>query len=88
MPTTLITDSAHYTSVLDRAMKAKHSLWIGTSDIKDLYVLQGKTEKPFLRVLAELLGKGVEVRLIHVKEPGPNFREDFNRHPRLAKMLE
>lgn len=29
-------------------MKAKRSLWIGTADIKDLYVLQGKIEKPFL----------------------------------------
>lgn len=53
MPTTLIPDSAHYTTVLDLAMKAKHSLWIGTADIKDLYVLQGKTEKPFLGVPAE-----------------------------------
>ena len=88
MPTTLITDTSHYTTVLDRAMKAKHSLWIGTADIKDLYVMQGKTEKPLLGVLAELLGKGVEIRLIHAKEPGPNFREDFDRHPRLAKMLE
>ena len=88
MPTTLITDTSHYTTVLDLAMKAKHSLWIGTADIKDLYVLQGKTEKPFLGVLAELLGKGVEVRLIHAKEPGPNFRADFDRYPRLSKLLE
>lgn len=88
MPTTLITDSSHYTSVLDLAMKAKHSLWIGTANIKDLYVQQGKIEKPFLGVLAEMLGKGVEVRLIHAKEPGPNFRTDSDRYPRLAKMLE
>ena len=60
----------------------------GTADIKDLYVLQGKIEKPFLGVLAELLGKGVEARLIHTKEPGPNFRADFDRYPRLTKMLE
>ena len=38
MPTTLITDSSHYTSVLDLAMKAKHSLWIGTADIKEMRV--------------------------------------------------
>lgn len=88
MPTTLITDSSHYTTVLDLAMKAKHSLWIGTADIKDLYVLQGKSEKPFLGVLAELISRGVEVRLIHAKEPGPNFRADFDRYPRLAKLLE
>ena len=88
MPTTFITDTAHYTTVLDLAMKAKKTLWIGTADIKDLYVTQGKTEKPFLGVLAELLGKGVEVRLIHAKEPGPNFRADFDRYPRLAQLLE
>lgn len=88
MPTTLITDSSHYTSVLDLAAKAQRSLWIGTADIKDLYVLQGKSEKPFLGILAELISKGVEVRLIHAKEPGPNFRADFDRYPRLAKMLE
>lgn len=83
-----ISDTAHYSSVLDLVTKAKETLWIGTADIKDLYVVQGKTEKPFLGVLSELIGKGVEVRLIHAKEPGPNFREDFDRYPRLAKMLE
>ena len=84
----LISDTAHYSSVLDLVTKAKETLWIGTADIKDLYVVQGKTEKPFLGVLSDLIGKGVEVRLIHAKEPGPNFREDFDRYPRLAKMLE
>ena len=47
MPTTLISDTSHYIPVLDLAMKVKCSLWIGTADIKDLYVLQGKTGKPF-----------------------------------------
>ena len=83
-----ISDTAHYSSVLDLVTKARETLWIGTADIKDLYVVQGKTEKPFLGVLSELIGKGVEVRLIHAKEPGQNFREDFDRYPRLAKMLE
>ena len=85
---TFISDTAHYSSVLDLVMKAKETLWIGTADIKDLYVVQGKTEKPFLGVLSDLIGKGVEVRLIHAKEPGSNFREDFDRYPRLAKLLE
>ena len=83
-----ISDTAHYSSVLDLVTKARETLWIGTADIKDLYVVQGKTEKPFLGVLSDLIGKGVEVRLIHAKEPGPNFREDFDRYPRLARMLE
>ena len=60
--TTFITDTAHYTTVLNLAAQAKRSLWIGTADIKELYVLQGRTEKPFLGVLSDLLGRGVEVR--------------------------
>ena len=83
-----IADEQHYTEVISRIATVRETLWIGTADIKDMYVLQGKTEKPFLGVLADLLGKGVEVRLIHAKEPGPNFRADFDRYPRLAKMLE
>ena len=83
-----ISDISHYDIVLNLANQAKRSLWIGTADIKDLYVIQGRVEKPFLGILAELIGRGVEIRLIHAKEPGPNFREDFDRYPRLAKMLE
>lgn len=83
-----ISDISHYDIVLNLAIQAKRSLWIGTADIKDLFVIQGRVEKPFLGILAELIGRGVEIRLIHAKEPGPNFREDFDRYPRLAKMLE
>ena len=43
---------------------------------------------PFLQVLSELIGRGVEIRLIHAKETGPNFREDFDRYPRLFKQME
>lgn len=84
----LITDSAHYTEVLALVPKVKRSLWIGTADIKDLYVKVGAQTKPFLAVLAELIEKGVEVRLIHAKEPGPAFREDFDKYPVLFDGLE
>lgn len=30
----------------------------------------------------------MEVRLIHAKEPGPAFREDFDRYPVLRTQLE
>ena len=79
-----ISDEAHYKEVLSRASKVKRSLWIGTADIKDLYI----EERPFLGVLAGLISKGKEVRLIHAKEPGPNFREDFDQYPVLFKGLE
>ena len=84
----LITDTAHYSEVLALVPKVKRSLWIGTADIKDLYVKVSSQMKPFLAVLAQLIKKGVEVRLIHAKEPGPAFREDFDRYPVLFDHLE
>ena len=39
-------------------------------------------------MLSELIGKGVNVRLIHAKEPGPAFREDFDKYRNLAAGLE
>ena len=85
---TFITNSAHYTEVLSRVKSVKHTLWIGTADIKDLYVDVGKDKKPFLALIAQLIRRGVEVRLIHAKEPGPNFREDFDKYPVLYDRLE
>lgn len=86
--TRFISDSSHYPQVLELAAKAKHTLWIGTADIKDLYISNGKAEKPFLGVLSELIGKGVNVRLIHAKEPGQAFREDFDKYENLITGLE
>ena len=83
-----VSDTAHYTEVLARVPNVKRSFWIGTADIKDLYVKVGSQAKPFLAVLAQLIKKGVEVRLIHAKEPGPAFREDFDKYPALFDGLE
>lgn len=86
--TRLVTNEEHYACVLRQAVRAQRSLWIGTADIKDLHVARGQASVPFLGVLAELLKRGVEVRLIHAKEPGENFRKDFDRYPILARSLE
>ena len=85
---TYIFNSSHYKAVLSRVQSVKHMLWIGTADIKDLYIEIGKEKKPFLALIAMLIRRGVEVRLIHAKEPGPNFREDFDRYPVLFDRLE
>lgn len=86
--TEFISDIDHYNSVLARVAGVKSSLWIGTADIKDLHVKVGLSSQPFLAVIAKLINRGVEVRLIHAKEPGPNFREDFDHYPQLVKGLE
>jgi phosphatidylserine/phosphatidylglycerophosphate/cardiolipin synthase-like enzyme len=83
-----IENKEHYTEVLARIPKVQKTLWIGTADIKDLYVDSEYGRLPFLGEIAHLLDKGVSVRLIHAKEPGPNFREDFDQYPILFTGLE
>ena len=78
--------------------QAKERLWIATADIKDMYVETpsqvtearsgGRDMVPFLEVLDGMLKRGVEVRLIHAKEPGPNWRDDFDRYPDLWRGME
>lgn len=90
--TTFLSDRGIYERVIrDAVPRAARRVWIATADIKDLYVepVAGAAEMgPFVKVLAGLLGRGVEVRLIHAKEPGPNFRADFDRFPILRSGLE
>ena len=83
-----ISNGAHYTDVIAKIANVKHHLWIGTADIKDLYVKSSSMTVPFLKVISRLIERGVEVRLIHAKEPGPNFRKDFDDYSILAKRLE
>ena len=84
---TYVANSAHYKEVLSQVQSVKQMLWIGTADIK-LYVEMGKEKKPFPALIAQLIKRGVKVRLIHAKEPGPNFREDFDKYPVLYDRLE
>ena len=78
-------------AVLNLVPSAKNRLWIATADIKDMYVEKPGLRKqmvPFLQILAELLQRGVAIRLIHAKEPGPAFRQDFDRFPGLWTGIE
>lgn len=86
--TKYIRDEQHYNEVLSLISGVKRTLWIGTADIKDVYVKRGASSVPLLGVFAELIKRGVEIRLIHAKEPGPAFRRDFDKYPMLASRLE
>jgi len=88
--TKFVTDIEIYETVIrEMVPNARHSVWIGTADLKDLYLPMGKRRAvPFLQMLSELISSGITVRLIHAKEPGPNFRQDFDRYPNLIDGLE
>lgn len=68
-----------YTEVIqDRVPMARKHVWIVTADIKDMYVEYEGSFQPFLQLLSDLVERGIAVRLIHAKEPGPRFRAEFD----------
>jgi hypothetical protein len=84
--TRLVLNEATYALVLREMVgEARRLLWLVTADIKDLHMEEGGDFVPFLKVLADKLKEGVEIRLVHAKEPGPRFREDFDRFPELVE---
>ncbi len=75
-----------YTEVIrDRVPMARRFVWLVTADIKDLHVEFNGTFRPFLDMLDSLVESGIAVRLIHAKEPGPRFRDDFDQCPSLLR---
>jgi len=84
-----LTDSEIYRRVvLEEIPMAEKFLWLATSELKDLYIADGRTMSPFLKLLSELADRGVALRLIHAAEPGPAFRNDYERYPNLRAGLE
>lgn len=88
--TTFLSNRDIYTSVVCGLVpQATERLWIATADIKDMYVDSGGCDMvPFLEVLDGMVKRGVEVRLIHAKDPGPNWCDDFDRYPTLWTAME
>ena len=85
-----VRDREIYEKVVRGAVpEARERVWIATADLKDLHVERGNGGMaPFTGVLAGLVRKGVEVRLLHAKEPGENWRRDFDRYPTLREGME
>lgn len=81
----LLNDQIYHRVIEELVPTAERYLWIVTADLKDLHVKRGARYLPFLAVLADLVEAGVSVRLFHAKEPGPRFREDFDRYPSLIE---
>jgi len=83
---TLLLNREIYTEFIQtRLPEARRFLWIITADIKDLHIEYEGSFIPLLEVIDALVFKGVSVRLIHAKEPGPRFRKEFDRFDTLIK---
>ena len=60
-----IKNEQHYNLLLEQIAKVKHTLWIGTADLKDLYVKKGNKTVPFLALLDDKVRQGISVRLFY-----------------------
>jgi phosphatidylserine/phosphatidylglycerophosphate/cardiolipin synthase-like enzyme len=88
-PVQFITDREIYDRVIREAVpSAEEFVWIATATLKDMYVHHGRGMAPFLAVLSELVDRGVALRMLHAQEPGPAFREDYDKYPNLIEGLE
>lgn len=83
-----ITDEKLFSEVIQPVVKAESFVWIGTADIKDMHVPYKGQVKSFLAVLNDLCKKGVAIRLLHAREPGPNFQKSFDKYPLLWEAME
>ena len=83
-----ITNEELFREVIEPVAKASSFVWIGTADIKDLHINFKGRVTSFLSVLNDLCLRRVEIRLLHAKEPGPNFRKSFDKYPRLIERME
>ncbi|NLU37382.1 MAG: phospholipase [Bacteroidales bacterium] len=83
-----VTNEELYNQVIEPLANAASFVWIGTADIKDLHVRHHGGVKSFLAVLDTLAQKKVSIRLLHAKDPGPNFRRSFDSYPLLWKSME
>ena len=84
-----ITDRDIYEKVIcGRIGKARKFIWIATSDLKDLHVDKNGRMVPFLEILSDMVKRQMEIRLLHAKEPGPVFRNDFDKYPNLIRGME
>ncbi len=84
----IISNSEINDAIMPELLAAKKFIWIATADIKDMHVYEKSKVVSFLKILNDSLRRNIPVRLLHAKEPGPKFRESFDKYPRLWDMME
>ena len=72
-------------------MNAERSVWIATANLKELMVedararpgrrrtARGGEYRSVLQIFDELVGQGVEIRILHASPPSRPFREELRR---------
>jgi phosphatidylserine/phosphatidylglycerophosphate/cardiolipin synthase-like enzyme len=90
----------HYEHVVRAVMEARRSVWIATANLKELMVEDHRAApgrrrtaratrsyRSILAVFDELVGHGVELRILHASPPSGPFQREMERQPRLKRAL-
>lgn len=72
--------------VVKRMREARESVWISTANVKAM-MLEGDDGRfrPVTALFADLVKRGVEVRVLHAELPSRPFREAFDERPALLR---
>jgi phosphatidylserine/phosphatidylglycerophosphate/cardiolipin synthase-like enzyme len=96
VPLRLVAGRGHYETVVQAVLEAEVSVWIATANLKELMVEDhrahpgrrrgGKSSnyRSVLAAFAELVRRGVDVRLLHASPPSRPFRAEISRHRELV----
>lgn len=87
----LVSGRGHYEKVIAAVRGAATSIWIATANLKELMVeddrwsSKGRRDayRSVIGVFADLVGRGVEIRILHAAPPSRPFREELGRHGEL-----
>jgi phosphatidylserine/phosphatidylglycerophosphate/cardiolipin synthase-like enzyme len=88
----LVADRRHYDEVVLRAIGgARVSVWISTANLKDVHIeapigTRARAQGKYMSIterFEELVGQGVEVRILHGAPPSRRFRASLARRRRL-----
>ena len=95
VPLRILSDREHYEHVMQAVLRAQHSVWIATANLKEVMVEdpravpgrrrgRGGSYRSVLEAFAELAERGVELRILHASMPSRPFRQSFDGQPELV----
>lgn len=94
----LIGGRGHYEAVVQAVMNAERSIWIATANLKELMVEDQRARpgrrrtlggsagayRSVLEVFDQLVGRGVDIRILHAAIPSRPFRQELQRNAHLT----
>jgi phosphatidylserine/phosphatidylglycerophosphate/cardiolipin synthase-like enzyme len=76
------------TVVQQRMVNARESLWVSTANVKAMMVeLSPGDFRPVVDLFAQLVRRGVDVRVLHAELPSRPFRAAFDKHAVLSQRM-